>query len=331
MFLKRLDKSSMLKRRLANFQWNALVESLQERKILSNRITWDATKKTDKDLFPFMPIAGQVGHQLEKLICRPAAVEPGYNPFPNKSLCTAFRKPEQKGRNKKQKKRRLAYLERVDMDQFLINHGQLLTSLALHETAVTPVQLVQIMQNLSNLKGLTLYLIEVGRSAEENPIVKQMRSQVSPILVCFSGLGSDPVSCKRLCCWSCSAGIGWKGISPFAQGDFGNWSTHPLNHTEGLPLLKCLSLIDLHKEVEQENANILNFIKRFTATLEIFNLTPDIELDYYCDGAEWQEDGTIFPKLKQFSVRVEEYYDEHATVLMGNLLPKFPNLEFLEL
>jgi len=237
----------------------------------------------DKDLFPVMPIVGRVGHQLENLIFRPVAVEEGafedgYNPFPNKSLCISFRKPEQKGRNKKQKKR-FTILERVEMDQFLINHGHLLTSLALHKTAVTPAQLVQILPSLSNLKALTLHQIEIGCSAEEakkfleeNPIVKgNALPSLTHLRVFFCDLAVIQWLVNAPAAGLVRLELDGKEILPFSQEDFGKLeqltvtkaNENFLNHSETLPLLKCLSLIDLHRETEPENSYILNFIKSF--------------------------------------------------------------------
>jgi len=191
MILKGFDRSTMLKCRLINSDWKAAVDSLQEKKVLSNWLTWNATDPLDKDLFQIMPTVqvdnggASWGTNFVYLCAaiKEAAFEDGYNPFPSKSLCIALREPtgylSSRWYNDLDN---FLGLERVEMHLFLIDHGHHLTSLALYKTRLTPDQMLQIINHVPNLKALTLIWIVVGSHSaplrskffRENPIVNAL-------------------------------------------------------------------------------------------------------------------------------------------------------------
>jgi len=166
----------MLKCRLINSDWKVVVDSLQEKKVLSNWMTWNTTNPFNQDLFQIMPtvqVDNQFASRVDNFVCRHAAIkesafENGYNPFPSKSLCIRYTN-----------KKIVEDLDRnAEMHLFLTDHGHHLTSLALHKTDVTPVQLLQIVNHLPNLKTLTLiriyfrgYFVDLRKFFQDNPLM----------------------------------------------------------------------------------------------------------------------------------------------------------------
>jgi len=65
--------------------------------------------------------------------------------------------------------------------------------------------------------------------------------------------------------------------------------------------------------------------------LEILNLGPDIAPKDLGDRDEWEVDGTIFQKVTNLSIQVSWPDKNDVDVLQLHILPKFPNLKFLEL
>jgi len=184
MILREMDQRTMLMCRLINSDWKAVVDSLQEKKILSNWLTWNTTNPFDQDLFQMMPtvqVANRFVSQGDNYVYRDAAItesafEDGYNPFPFKALCICYRKKKK-------------YLDRTGMHFFLMDHGHHLTSLALHKTRVPPSQLLQILNHLPNLKVLTLIQIILSHYArnffQENPIVNAPRCLPTCVCKCY--------------------------------------------------------------------------------------------------------------------------------------------------
>jgi len=76
-------------------------------------------------------------------------------------------------------------------------------------------------------------------------------------------------------------------VSPFVHGEDGafgkveqltiSWPTEDfLNNTGALPLLKQFSVAHFDN-VELRNVSILNFLKKFSTTLEVLDLGPDFK------------------------------------------------------
>jgi len=346
--LKQLDRSTMLKCKLINSSWKAVVDSLQEKEVLSNWMTWNATDPLDKDLFQIMPIVQMVNSVGDKnFIYRHGAIkeesfEDGYNPFPSKSLCIDVWQPSSSNNPK------LYGLDRMEMHLFLIEHGHHLTCLALHKTPVTPGQLLQILRYLPNLKALTLFQIFLGDSVEqflkENPLVdglpKLTHLRVQTTLIdngliqwLVDGCGDHLIQLEFAAGFTTALTTGtvWV-LEKLEKLTIRQYSGDFLKNMVTLPLLRNLS-INL-KQVDLKNVSILRFIKQFSTTLEVLNLGPDIELDGFGEPVEWEADETVFPKVTSFSMQVPRWTVRNMGNVQGfqlNILSKFPNLEFLEL
>jgi len=322
MILKGMDRNTMLKCRLINSDWKAVVDSLLEKAILSNWQIWNATDPFDKDLFQIMPIVQAVneeGWMDMNYVYRHDAIkqdtsEDGYNPFLFKSLQqqTRSRYPSMLHYNSW---KALEGLDQMEMHLFLIEYGHHLTSLALHQTKMNPPELFQISNHLPNLKALTLIRIVLAWTTSTDDILQFFReNQLVNALPALTHLRVQTGhNDQGLLQWllDCCAGHLVRlefdaGITTPITDDGISWVLEKLEKLTirqyhgnflksnlSLPFLKCLS-INLTGG-KGENVSILKFMKQFP-TLEVLNLGPDITLDELGEKVEWEADRTIFQR-----------------------------------
>jgi len=359
MILRKMDRSTMLKCRLINSYWKAVVDSLQEKRILSSWLTWNATDAFDKDIFRIMPtleVFNGYGAKIpDYLNCHSAlkeeAFKNGYNPFPNKSLCIypyddshIFDAPAP--REWYFEMRDLIGREGIEMYLFLIDHGHHLTSLALHKIRVKPAQLHQILNHLPNLKALTLFDIwfrdHIDQFFNENPLEDGL-----PMLTHLRVQTSGPAWIQWLvdCCAAnlvrleldiqeittrINRETDW-ALEKLEKLTIRDYNGNSLQNKAALPHLKCLSINFKKKHEENKDVSILNFVKQFSTTLEVLNLGPDIRLKELGKRDEWEGDESMFHKVTNLSMQVPWLADNDVDVLRLHIFLKFPNLEYLEL
>jgi len=362
MILKGMDRKTMLNCRLINSDWKAVVDSLQEKEVLSNWMNWNPDDPLDKYRFQ-MPrsmrtaqvVDGNWEAEEPNYLYRHAAIKEGafdnsYNPFPSRSLCISLWEPLRNlsGWWSNNPNNFHGLLDRMEMHLFIIDYGHHLTSLALCKIKLTPDQLLKIFYHLPNLKALTLFQIwldsgdNLPNFFNENPIVNGL-PMLTQLRVHAQRNDEGLIQWLVDCCADQLVGLEIDSEYTAPISDEAPWVLEKLerltirqyngnflNNQVTLPLLKSLSI---NLKTDREAASILNFIKQFSTTLETLNIGPCMKLEDFFTQAEWEAYETVFPEVSSLSMRVlwPSGHKKYVKGLQLHILPKFPNLEFLEL